>query len=456
MLSLLSVISILSSPAVGYFARAGGGGSGGGGSGGGSGGGLLAFIGYLPSYYTAKACDKRGLERPAGYVLGTLAGLPIAALVFIISKYLALYVFAFAVAGAYSGMNNLHAKLLKRRNKSKAAMQIAANADPYWQSEFITSRVKEVFMMYQMDWSKFDTAHMQTYMTSRYVYHANLLMKALYQMGRSNIVSDIKIMDQFVVDIKDSVYNDQDSFSVYIKAKSKDILLETATNTILYDDSMPFEEIWHFKRLNDTWVLDGISQLTESKKLVRMLRTFAEQNNMYYSPDMGRLLLPKRGMLFGKANFKKSDINNHVIGEWGGLLVQLYTYIPAKNNRDKSDSVEYLVGQMNLPKTYGGIIIKRRDKPSWLSAKPKGYQKISFEWPDFNKRYDVYATDMDKVTSFELLNPSFMAELYDSDLKVKIEVVDSIVYLYCNINKNSRDYSTMLRILQRSYAELNR
>jgi hypothetical protein len=63
---------------------------------------------------------------------------------------------------------------------------------------------------------------------------------------------------------------------------------------------------------------------------------------------------------------------------------------------------------------------------------------------------------MDKVTSFELLNPAFMAELYDMDLPINIEVVDNIVYFYARISQATTRYEDMLKVLQRSHRELKR
>lgn len=175
---------------------------------------------------------------------------------------------------------------------------------------------------------------------------------------------------------------------------------------------------------------------------------------MFYSLDWGWLLLPQRGQLFGNASFKNSDVNNHVIGEWNGHIVQLYTFIPAKSNAEN-----YLVAQIALPKSYGGIIIKRNKGRQWFSHAPRGYQTVSMEWPDFNKRYTVYATDVDQVTSFELLNPKFMADLYDKELPFNIEVVDNVVYMYAPTTKmlisgSQQRYAAALDVLQAAYKEL--
>lgn len=159
----------------------------------------------------------------------------------------------------------------------------------------------------------------------------------------------------------------------------------------------------------------------------------------------------------------------YIIGVWSGsllmyheYLVQLYTYTPllsSSNNVGNS-----LVAQINLPQSYGGIYIAPIQKgiinKAINSFKSRtllnaDYQKYTFEWLDFNNRYQVFATDAGRLATFELLNPGFMAYLYDSDPAVTIEVTDNIVYLY----KDSRavqvaDYEKMMTILNTAFREL--
>jgi hypothetical protein len=185
------------------------------------------------------------------------------------------------------------------------------------------------------------------------------------------------------------------------------------------------------------------------------LQRFAEAHGMFYSLDWGRLLLPQHGQLFSTATFTRSDVNNHVIGMWGDQIVQLYTYSPLRVTNES-----YLIAQIALPKSYDGIIIKRSNGwRSWGWTAPRGYQAISMEWPDFNKCYKVYATDIDQVTSFELLNPKFMADLYDKALSFSRDVIDNVVDLYARLGMGEtmaaqQRYDVALEVLQAAYEEL--
>ena len=166
---------------------------------------------------------------------------------------------------------------------------------------------------------------------------------------------------------------------------------------------------------------------------------------------------------------KIADINNHVIGKWGlksanasaeqtsatpvdsGILIQLYTYAPTPN---QSTSSYYIVGQINVPKDYLGVIVKSRKFKSGVRP-DKSYENYEMEWGEFNGRYEVYAASRDALPAFELLNPKFMEFLYNKNPSYSLEVVDNVIYIYASIkNITEKDYEDMLEVLQKAYDEL--
>jgi len=381
------------------MARAGGGGSGSGGGGGG--GGIIAAIGYVPAHFVTRWCMQHTSRRVAIIVGGAVA-LIVSVPTFWVGLLFGMLVSIGAVVGVHSGLNDWLGKLKRKFATGKKMLDFAASKDPAWREDAVRQRVSDVFYAYQQDWSAGNVQHMQSYLEPRYYQHAQLMMAALQEMGRQNVVRVPRLISANPVDVIDSAIDDQDSLSMDIQAVADDQLIDVVTGKVLYIDGSKFEELWWFDRNGHTWDLMRIDQATANGQLRDVaLERFAASNGMFYSLDWGWLLLPQRGQLFGKASFKNSDVNNHVIGEWNGRIVQLYTFAPARGNAEN-----YLVAQIVLPKSYGGIIIKR-SSGRWSNLfAPRGYQKVSMEWPDFNKRYAVFATDMDKVTSFELLTPN--------------------------------------------------
>ena len=434
-----------------FFARAGGGGS----SSGGGGGVVLFGIPMVVAISVSSFVKKTTQSKMAAIVVGFLAGL-LTSLFYllggvVIFTLVAISALVGAIIGAFTD------KISRFRKGSEAAQQTvhqAAAQDGTWNEQGIINYASTVFNRFQYDWERMDLPSIQQYVTPNYARHIGLMLYALQQMGRVNRMKGVAIDEAVITRAYDDVNDQNDRVSVSFVASANDELVDVTSGAVLYCDTSEFGEQWNFVRSGNGWLLDSIDQATEdSMQRIASMQQFAAQYNMYFSPDWGRLLLPTRGELF-KKGFEGTDINNHIIGFWtGNLLVQLYTYMADTSNGDSA--VTYIIGQVNLPKSYGGILVERRDSRFLKRFRaPSGYKKVELEWGDFNKRYQVYATDENQVTSFELLNPSFMAWLYDQDIKVNIEVVDNIVYLYAKISTGEMRYAEMMDILQKSHKEL--
>ena len=433
-----------------FFARAGGGGSRSGG-----GGAVLFGIPMVIAISVSGFVKKITQSKAAAVAVGSLAGL-LASLFYLVGGVTIFILVAIstvigAIIGAFTD------KISRFRKGSEAAQQTvhqAATQDGTWNEQGIINYASTVFNRFQYDWERMDLPSIQQYVTPNYARHIGLMLYALQQMGRVNRMKGVAIDEAVITRAYDDVNDQNDRVSVSFVASANDELVDVTSGAVLYRDTSEFGEQWNFVRSDNGWLLDSIDQATEdSMQRIASMQQFAAQYNMYFSPDWGRLLLPTRGELF-KKGFEGTDINNHIIGFWtGNLLVQLYTYMADTSNGDSA--VTYIIGQVNLPKSYGGILVERRDSRFLKRFRaPSGYKKVELEWGDFNKRYQVYATDENQVTSFELLNPSFMAWLYDQDIKVNIEVVDNIVYLYAKISTGEMRYAEMMDILQKSHKEL--
>jgi hypothetical protein len=455
MYSLLTPL-LAALPHLDIIARGGGGGSGGGGGGGGSGGGgggggIIALIGYLPTHFVG-AFIRRKLRGPVGLLLTSFITIVYVAIWFFIGGYGFIIGIAALVGGpaGYFGWWNSLARVTKKSQQAKLAMQKASQSDGSWNEPQLTAYVKQVFERYQADWSTFNTTSMQTYQTPTFAHYNYLMMLALGQRQRRNSVERPVIISVMPVQVIDNPGSDQDEVVYYIQAKAHDVLIDTSTNQQLFVDDGTFGEFWHFKRTGNNWLFDSIEQETANVLSNKAsIQQFAAKNGFYYSVDWGWLLLPQRGVLFSGGKFGTSDINNHVIGISRNVLTELYSYNPKP--RDTSGD-KYVIAQAALPKRYDSIIVKAKTKRGIFDRTPKGYNKISMEWPDFNKRYDVYATNVEQVTAFELLHPVYMEKLFDLPFKVSIEVVDNVVYLYTSDSK--ADYARMYDILQRAFDEM--
>lgn len=358
--------------------------------------------------------------------------------------------------------------------KAQQALSAAEAGDPVWDSA--VARAKEVFPQFQQDWSDFNVAGMKKYVTPGYLEHLSLMLEALKQLNRQNRMSNVMLTSAIIFNVSDSTKNDSDNFDVEIKGSAHDELVDNTTGDVLFTDDNPFTEVWNFDRQGKEWMLDHIAQVDAESAIEKgytsrddatvkadqetQMRDFAKRNNLFYNADFGWLLMPTQGQLFTLANFGRSDINYHVIGKFHGTLVQFYQYIPIiQDKRQMGDYFKawynpakrydaYIVAQAVLPKHYGDIVVTRRTMTNGLYV-PSGMTKIQMEGVDFNKDYWVFASDAEKVTSFELLDPAFMARLIDLPFTINIEVVDNILYLYST--DKTAEFDTMLGLLETAF-----
>lgn len=451
-----------------FIARAGGGGSS---SSGGAGGGAEFFIlvGAVPSHYLGKIVKKffsRKVELIISISFAAVVSIALVTIGIILGGFFSIYIFTLIAVGVWIGWSTaffgLWERLAKRVKKARSTIATASKNDPSWNEEKLLNHARSLFLQYQADWSAFNLESIKTYTTDSCVQHTALLLQALRELGRTNRMSDIAIEQAAIVDAYDDTSSaNKDMYVVLFEARANDELIET-DGTVLFKSSSTFVEAWTFVRSGSTWLLADISQQTADKRQANTsLRQFATQSSLYYSIDMGWLLLPKRSVLLGKTIFGTSDINNHTIGYYHGLLFQLYTYNP--NPRDTAVA-NMLVMQLTLPRSYEGILVQRKqNKLASLfagSAKPpKEYSQYTYEWPDFNDRYAVYATNADRLASFELINPGFMAYLYDNDPGINIEVSDTTLFLTkpigtANTAITPEAYQQMLTIALKAFKEL--
>lgn len=441
------------------FARAGGGGSGGGGSSGGGGDGdgivFLALVGYVPTHgLGAFLRRKLPSESGAASFLAHVVTWPLAIIWAIAcfamfgSGFFGSIVALGAIIGAPAGLFNWFSEVLKQSAEVKQRLKRAAANDPMWDETQLVDFAKQTFMRYQYDWSRQDTESMKQYMTEDYHYHASLFIYTLQLMQRTNTVEDIVIDEAVVVQVHDDQNDANDRVTIGITARAKDTLINTAANTAIFTDNNSFTEYWTFARSSSTWLLADIGQATADMAAYNNeLAAFAAQNNYCYSVDMGWLFIPERGQLFGQAKFGVSDINNHAVGLYKeSLLVQLYTYAAFNGARSR------VIAQVNVPKTYGNIIVHHKQSSS---INTRGLERIETEWIQFNQQYEVYASNAEQATSFELLNPTYMEQLAALPFAVTIEVVDNVIYLYTDERGTDvATYGIMLDLVHKAFKEL--
>ena len=309
----------------------------------------------------------------------------------------------------------------------------------------------EIFYKYQEDWSEFNVDGVRDYTTPEYFEHAKLMLEALKDSGRRNVVSEVKISSTSLDrEIPDEITEPVTCRIKFYFSALDEVINEKTGGSLFSKKYSGISETWNFVFDGEKLRLSGISQPTEAAEYTyRLMADFAKENKLFYSPDWGRYCLPDKGLIFNKQSLYSSDVNNHVIGKWGEVLIQLYTYAP-----NPGIAPYYLVGQLNVPKEYLGIILK--DKRANIQ-KPSDYDKFELEWGEFNEKYEVFASKHDAMPAFELLEPQFMAMLYDKDLNYSIEVIGNAIYIFAPVRVvKESEYKELLDVLVEAHKRLKR
>jgi hypothetical protein len=294
---------------------------------------------------------------------------------------------------------------------------------------------------------------MKDYLSANYHKRMVLEMNVLKNEGRQNRMEDVRIFGVAILEAVDEADDSKDRFVAEINAQASDTLLDTTTSKKLYSDGNAFTEYWEFVHENDVWKLNVIRQATEdAAQSEPAISQFAERNGFFYDPDFGWLMMPNKGAIFRKSNFKTSDINNHVIGYFRNKIVEFYTFIPNTQNNN-SFGPNYIVAQAVLPKSYHDILVRRKH---WLfNFGPWGLRRIETESNDFERKFCLWADEKDQVNSFELLAPNFMEKVYALPFELNIEVVGNFLYLYAKSRKDI-SYDQMLEVLSWAFDEMER
>jgi len=346
-----------------------------------------------------------------------------------------------------------------RMYKSKKALSAAGAKDAVWNTAL--EQAKTIYNRYPTDWSNADLATLKTYVTPQYFEYISLVFEALRQLDRSNIVTIDSVLAISPYNVHDDGNDREDSFDVEFNALTQSDLKTASTNKLIYHTVLNDRELWHFERIDNRWKLDRISRGSQdaaSKSYKAMagnrstqerqhspMRDFAKANNFFYDQDFGWILLPRGGHLFDVA-FDHIAVQDHVIGKCQGMLVQFYVmYNLGEGGKLTS------VAQVTLPKNYGHIIVRHKALTS-IPFDALGMTPIHLEGVTFDKKYAVYASDMERVTSLELLHPAYMERLLALPFTVNIEIIGDVLYLYST--DKAVDPQTMLELIHAAFQEM--
>ena len=316
-----------------------------------------------------------------------------------------------------------------------------ASTNPEWAKDSLMARGADVFLRFQKDWSDAKPDSFTAYAAPDYARHLGLLLGLLQQLHRQNHVT-VASSQVYI----DSV--DQKRLQFRMEAKVENILQDVTDGALLFSQNTKLTEYWTFVLRDKSWLLERIDadpsgRGGEGPSSV-IAEKFAHDHGLFYKAEVGSLFLPRHGYLFDFGSFNQSIILDHMVGETGHNLIQLYTYFPDPEN----PTFLLLIGQFVLPKAYTDIVLLPND---WASGatKPRHLQAISLESTQFNTKFNLFADAADPEVALELLQPAFMAALLDLKSTWGLEVIGSDAYIFTDDLNAREEILACLQIIAR-------
>jgi len=176
------------------------------------------------------------------------------------------------------GVAIFYSIVLYKNKKKKIAAKIINESnltDQLWNKTNLEDHVKKVYLLLQDAWQKQDLMLINQYITQHFFAINDRILENQREENIINFIKVHKIESVEIIGAQDFKDNDYDRFSVLIKV----YLYEYYTfNGVVNENTRKdgtIEEILHFARLQNKWLLDGI-QADVSVNGISLVRNYKE------------------------------------------------------------------------------------------------------------------------------------------------------------------------------------
>lgn len=235
---LILIALIISTPKL-ALARAGGGGSGGSGGGSGGGGG---------SHHAGTTGGYSGRSNPISSIIN-------------IGMFLCI---------SSAGVIVYKVRISKKKLKSVSVIKQLSKNDFNWDYNEMKNDIEEAFYNIQNAWMERNQDLAKEYMSEKLYIRHKSKTEWMKVRKEKNILKNVKLLRAIPISVKDKEGLEEDAVWVYIKAKSKDYIINEESGDLISGNkykTVTFEEYWKFIRNNRRWILDEIRQIEDVDNL---------------------------------------------------------------------------------------------------------------------------------------------------------------------------------------------
>ncbi len=135
----------------------------------------------------------------------------------------------------------------------------SANEDAIWNKEKLEKFVRDSYIKMQTAWMKQDMNHVQDIITSELYDIYQRMLDNQNRVGIYNHIDEVRIEKVEFVGVEDYIDDNYDRFTAYISGHMVDLIVRIGINEIKTDKLTYFEDLYHFVRFENSWLLSGIT-----------------------------------------------------------------------------------------------------------------------------------------------------------------------------------------------------
>ncbi len=152
-------------------------------------------------------------------------------------------------------------RIFSMNRKARKYLKEAKEKDEFWDKKNLLTMVEESYFQIQEAWSNQDMIILEKYLTPELYEQWNMKLSWQQYRNEKNILTKIRLISHYIVDINDDEDDTKDYFWIAIEGKIKDKIIRD--DEIVEMNNNTFIEYWKFIRDGSNILLDEIRQEDE-------------------------------------------------------------------------------------------------------------------------------------------------------------------------------------------------
>jgi predicted lipid-binding transport protein (Tim44 family) len=152
--------------------------------------------------------------------------------------------------------------LIYKRFAAYRVIKKASQGDPIWDEEKLKVHTRSILYKLQYCLDKGDADELKGLLTPEFLHSFEKTINSVKVTQPGIVVDAIDVNETYIISCKNYLQNDKDRYAAYIKGTYTEAAVYYSQGQRIRDYGLPekqFEEIYHFVRKENDWLLDKIN-----------------------------------------------------------------------------------------------------------------------------------------------------------------------------------------------------